>query len=379
MTHWASWADTVKMVNERNPEVAERIIQAIGDRVDAPSIQAILSSQASLEEAGFVSPVWSDVASGRAQAEQDHEEFVEPNHTTVGWQSKAAREVESRSFEGVMDLLHDPQKALLRSQVGPLASAPFVAMQVDRMCRIESQSFRILHLRRLRQPLPLTEHSCRCGRLLDSFGHHRSACPVAGVLGTRGFPLENAAARICREGGGRVRTNVLVRDMDIGAFNPLDTRRLEVVVDGLPLFRGAQIAVDTTLVCPLTREGRARPRCANVSGAAITAARRRKERYPELTGENARARLVVLAAEVGGRFSAETSHFLKGLASAKVRGIPQVLQGRAHAGWVRRWSAMLGCTAASAFVVSLLDRVPAGVGGPEPSVHEVMRDDRHLM
>ena len=54
----------------------------------------------------------------------------------------------------------------------------------------------------------------------------------------------------------------------------------------------------------------------------------------------------VLAAEVGGRFSAETSQFLRGLASAKVRGLPQVLQGRAHAGWVRRWSAMLGCTAA---------------------------------
>ena len=79
--------------HERHPEVAERIIQAIGDRDDAPSIQAILCSQASLEEAGFVSPVWSDFASGRAEAEPDHEEFVEPNQPRVGWQSKAAREV----------------------------------------------------------------------------------------------------------------------------------------------------------------------------------------------------------------------------------------------------------------------------------------------
>ena len=150
--HWASWADTIKMVSERHPQVAERIIQAIRDRDDAPSIQAILSSQANLEEAGFVSPVWSDLASGRAEAEPDHEEFLEPKQPRVGWQSKAAREVESRSFEGVMDLLHDPHKALLRSQAGPLASAPFVAMPVDRMCCIESQSFRILLLRRLRQP-----------------------------------------------------------------------------------------------------------------------------------------------------------------------------------------------------------------------------------
>ena len=192
-------------------------------------------------------------------------------------------------------------------------------MPVDRMCRIESQSFRILFLRRPRQPLPLTVRSCRCGRLLDSFGHHRSACLVAGVLGTRGFPLENATARICREGGGRVRTNVLVRDMDIGAFNPHDTRRLDVVVDGLPLFRArkppwtphwfafSREKESQTSVCQRQRSGN---HCSTET---------ERRRYPELTGVNVRARLVVLAAEVGGRFSTETSHFLNGLASAKVR------------------------------------------------------------
>ena len=44
----------------------------------------------------------------------------------------------------------------------------------------------------------------------------RSACATTGVLGRRGFAVESAAARICREGGGRVRTNVLVRDLDLG-------------------------------------------------------------------------------------------------------------------------------------------------------------------
>ena len=65
-------------------------------------------------------------------------------------------------------------------------------------------------------------------------------------LGRRGFPLEIAAARICREAGGRVRTNVFV--LDLGVVNQ-DTRRVEVV-DGLPLLQGAQLAADTTLVCP---------------------------------------------------------------------------------------------------------------------------------
>ena len=50
-------------------------------------------------------------------------------------------------------------------------------------------------------------------------------------------------------------TNVLVRDMDLAAPDLTDSRRLEVVVDGLPLFEGCQLAVDTTLVCALHCDG----------------------------------------------------------------------------------------------------------------------------
>ena len=62
-----------------------------------------------------------------------------------------------------------------------------------------------------------------------------------------GFSVESVATRICREGGARVTTNLLVRDMDLRPPNIIDSRRLEVVADGLPLFRGVQLAVDTTL------------------------------------------------------------------------------------------------------------------------------------
>ena len=43
---------------------------------------------------------------------------------------------------------------------------------------------------------------------------------------------------------GSTRVNVFVRDMDLHDFNRLDGRRLEVVVDGLPLWNGAQLAID---------------------------------------------------------------------------------------------------------------------------------------
>ena len=77
-------------------------------------------------------------------------------------------------------------------------------------------------------PLPLSMRTCRCGRQLDMFGHHRAACAVAGVLGKRGFPLECAAAQVCREAGARVSTNIPVREMDLAAHHNLDGRRLEV-------------------------------------------------------------------------------------------------------------------------------------------------------
>ena len=101
--------------------------------------------------------------------------------------------------------------------------------------------------------------------------------------------------------------------------------------------------------------------------------RRKEATYPELSGEGGRVRLVVLAAEVGGRWSVETVQFLTALAKGRAEEVPLVLQGRVEAAWVRRWSAILACTAARAFTVSLLDRRPvSGTGEEVPSVHEVL-------
>ena len=112
-------------------------------------------------------------------------------------------------------------------------------------------------------------------------------------------------------------TNVRVRDMDLGEFNALDGRRLEVVADGLSLWRGAQLAIDTTLVSLLSRDG---------STTELHHRGRRKEAtYPELSGEGGRA---LLAAEVGGRWSVETAQFLSALAKAKAQSAPHLLQGR---------------------------------------------------
>ena len=92
-------------------------------------------------------------------------------------------------------------------------------------------------------------------------------------------------ARICREGGARVSTNVMVRDLDLSQAPGVDGRQLEVVGEGLSLFGGAQLAIDAT-----HGDGTARAGSATRPSAALVVARRRKERtYPELAGEGGRA------------------------------------------------------------------------------------------
>ena len=58
------------------------------------------------------------------------------------------------------------------------------------------------------------------------------------MLCKRGWALENVVARVCREAGDRVTTNVFMRDLDLGQPDVVDGRRLEVIVDGLPLHEG---------------------------------------------------------------------------------------------------------------------------------------------
>ena len=94
-------------------------------------------------------------------------------------------------------------------------------------------------------------------------------------------------------------------------------------------------------------------------------------------GKSARIRSwsVVLAGEVGGRGSPETSSFLSQLASAKSRHEPCILRQRVQQAWRSRWQAILSCAAAKAVARSLLElRTTAGADGDTPVSHDVLRD-----
>ena len=192
----------------------------------------------------------------------------------------------------------------------------------------------------------------------------------------RGWALESVAARVCREGGASVRANVFVRDMHLAEHNRLDSGRLEVVAVGLPLVGGVQLAIGTTMVSPFHRDGRSRRSTAQQNGKALEEARRRKERtYPELAGEGGRARLVVLGAEVGGRWSEETVEFLSSFAWAKVRELPEEFQAEVR--MAQTLAEIVGLYSREGFLHVSAGLVPGGCDGATPSVHEVICEARH--
>ena len=94
--------------------------------------------------------------------------------------------------------------------------------------------------------------------------------------------------------------------------------------------------------------------------------------------EGARAKLLVMGMEVGGRWSSEAWHFVRLLASAKARSEPEVLRRLAALAWQRRWVAVLCMAAQRAFAESLLELPGAGgADGPLLSAADVLEDARY--
>ena len=134
---------------------------------------------------------------------------------TRGWQRSASHVLDAPFAGFLAQRLDASSQAMLESQCGPFASKVFTALPTSPEVRLEPAIFRVLLLRRLPLPLPLVPALCPCRRRLDALGDHRASCPRAGPLRSRAVPLERAAARVCREAGATVATNVLLRDLNL--------------------------------------------------------------------------------------------------------------------------------------------------------------------
>ena len=218
--HWASWA--VQMVHPRHSTVTRTIIEAMEFNDPSQTAQGVVSSVESLRAVGSAIPSWKELLRDGANTngsveEEDHSQprldapctgILERGIASSFWTSRrrrssALRLVPSLQFPSPAC----PHSGRPRSPLSPSGCSFSV------VC-----AFFLPPLCTLVPVWPFTRLDCR--------GHHRSACSRAGILGHRGHPMESVMARICREAGARVRTNIMVRDLDLGVFNQLDGWRL---------------------------------------------------------------------------------------------------------------------------------------------------------
>ena len=109
--HWASWADSLAMINARHPAV----VRALETNVEVPFVREVQRCVDTLVEADFAVPSWEELADGvRPPPSHDEEEPIQSKH---GWQ-KVAIPLTTGSYWSSPP---HSQRVSKRSQVGVLA------------------------------------------------------------------------------------------------------------------------------------------------------------------------------------------------------------------------------------------------------------------
>ena len=335
------------VIQARLPAFAERYQAALeSGGEDVPSLRAAADSRELLQAEGWEAcPSWRAMLQGARPVPPKH---AGPGDWPHGWQFYASR-TRNQYFRDIVLLpaMTPSARALVRSQAGSHAGSWLTAIPAEPATTLTPQAMQLALRHRLRMPLPISHGRCGpthgCGGQVDRFGDHALACPGTGLLARRAKTLEHAWVRVAREAVGAegqvVPQQWLVHTTAPGV-NADDRRRLDVVIYGATT-NGTALCCDATLVSPLTRTGQPQPCTADLDGAALrTAERRKAATYPKLRSEGPQ-RLVVLGSEVGGRFNGDAHGLLRDLVRVRACRAPPALRAAAASGWTRRWWSIL--------------------------------------
>ena len=167
---WSSWADSLHMIRKRNPDVADFITVSLSRGRGGPHVEAAARCREGLLGVGFDVPEW-DLARG---ARPDYDPMVDrlPGPADKGGRRRRLTQWSTNSWLGMSGLLLDPLNRLsfvpskvpwrdFRSLACPSPWSRGFNHRSSGFC--SSAAF---------GNLPLSSLTCRCGRPLDSRGHH---------------------------------------------------------------------------------------------------------------------------------------------------------------------------------------------------------------
>ena len=159
--YWACWADALHMIAQRNPAVAEMVVQCMSDDINPGkgSLAELKMATDRLDRQGFWwRPSWSELQEGRRP--ETHTDG-EPREWQHGWQYWSSSVTDSHFRK--MTMLSGrtaARRAHLRSHSGRNAGAALADCPTCPEYTIPPHLFRTLILERLCLPLQMTEGHC---------------------------------------------------------------------------------------------------------------------------------------------------------------------------------------------------------------------------
>jgi len=166
-------------------------------------------------------------------------------------------------------------------------------------------------------------------------------------------------------------------NMGLPGVASADNREVEIVAKNLPMRHGIPLACDATVCSPLHANGEARPRAAEESVAIADAQDRKHTKYPEII-HSQRCQLIVLACEVGGRWSDTCCWLIRELAIWRSRTVSPRLRRSTARAWEARWWSMLSVAVQDSLAATLVDDAPHllhGWHGHGPPLGELLHGE----
>jgi hypothetical protein len=329
--YWASWADLVRGLCRRYPGIGSPMLHhlTVTQAARFPTVLPRYMLQVELAGTFFKAngwnsrPAWVDLAAGPRPPVPNPTEVVlgEWRH---GWQYHASRGLENEAQSQLKQLLALPStrrntacagNARLLSCTGRFSSSwTAVAPRTDALAFGNHEL--LIAMRRW----PGVAISCKGP---DAHGHASFATNVGARMNARHTEYNAGWKQVLVEAGGHMpsRNEGRVLRNTCVPVDPLDSRRLDLVVPGLNVAQGLASFCDGTVAPPLPAAGWTRPGTnINASGLLVEATRRNNQTYHEVTDSDLKS-LFCLGAEGFGRLSTQSVTLLPELARTRSRGL----------------------------------------------------------
>jgi len=380
--YWASWADSLEVINARFPLVGRRIAVALASLPDnAPNV--LLEAERAGQECDRCGwrerPTWAGLLAGQRPPtpEPDELSLGEWQH---GWQYHASNAHEKFAFAQLLaDLAlparrrnaQAPGKSRVLSACGRFAGAWLTTCPVT-----PAQTFRsdeLLVLMRMRLGLAI------CVDGPDGHGYYRLADGTGGRTHARHKVVIAAWRQVFLEAGGEVpdrNVERLLRNTHVPTEDPHSLLRLDLVVPGLNVASGLPLFCDVTILSPLTHQGRARPGTSNNGGRLLARAEADNDATYDAVTRSGLGVVRCLGHEVFGRWCPQSVDLLPLLAREKARGMhPRLRRGVALA-YQQRWAGVISVglmkAVAAAAVRSEGSDLATSALEPEPAVADLL-------